>query len=245
MIKLKARLRMMRINKYLAACGFGSRRSVEALITSGQVKINGKPVSDLSVQVNEEKDSVYVNDKKALLPNLDIYILLNKPRGYITTNKDERGRKSVIDLVDIKQRIFPVGRLDAQSEGLLLLTNDGEMANRLMHPRYKFSKIYRVKLDKPLDRADFLPIVKGIELEDGKTAPAKARWYTDEPDRVEIVLKEGKNRQIRRMFETLGYSVKSLKRITYGPLKLSGVKRGEWRYLNANEIRELKQQTCT
>ena len=233
----------MRINKYLAACGFGSRRSVEALVTDGHVKINGKHISDLSVQVNEKKDTVYVDSKKAMLPKHDIYILLNKPRGYITTTRDERGRKCVLDLVNTDQRIFPVGRLDAQSEGLLLLTNDGEMANKLMHPRYKFSKIYRVKLNRPFNQDDLYPITQGIELEDGITAPAKARWYTDEPDRIELEIKEGRNRQIRRMFEALGYTVKNLKRISYGPLTLSDIKRGEWRYLKPNEIRELKQQT--
>lgn len=234
---------MMRINKYLAACGFGSRRSVEELVTSKRVKINGKPISDLSVQVNEEKDKVYVDNNKATLPKNNIYILLNKPRGYITTNKDERGRKCVIDLVSINQHIFPVGRLDAQSEGLLLLTNDGQMAHRLMHPSYKFSKVYRVKLDRALNKNDLGHLTTGIELKDGMTAPAKANWYTDEPNRVEIEIKEGRNRQIRRMFEALGYTVHALKRIRYGPLILSGVKRGEWRYLESHEVRKLKRQT--
>jgi len=233
----------MRLNKYLALCGVGSRRASDKMIAEKRVTVNAKRVLQLGTLVDENKDVVRVDGKIVQPVRQRIYVLLNKPKGVVTTVKDERKRKTVLDLIDIKERLFPVGRLDAGSEGLLLLTNDGEMAHRLMHPRFKVSKTYRVRLDRNFNADDFVPLTTGVELEDGITAPCKARFYTDSFDRIEISLREGRNRQIRRMLETLGYRVRALKRIQFGPLLLKGVSRGKWRYLANTEIRQLRSAT--
>ncbi|NIA28906.1 MAG: pseudouridine synthase [Actinobacteria bacterium] len=233
----------MRLNKYLALCGVGSRRASDKVIAEKRVTVNGKKVLQLGTLVDENKDIVRVDGKSVKSVRRRIYVLLNKPKGVVTTLKDERGRKTVLDLIDIKERLFAVGRLDAGSEGLLLLTNDGEMAHRLMHPRFKVSKTYRIRLDRGFNADDFKPLTTGVELEDGVTAPCKACFYTDSFDRIEISLREGRNRQIRRMLEALGYRVRTLKRIQFGPLFLKGVARGKWRYLANSEIRQLRNAT--
>jgi len=233
---------MMRLNKYLAGCGIASRRASEKIVQAGRVKLNGKLVTDLAVQVNELKDIVSVNGKivKPVLKKL--YVILNKPKGFVTTAKDERGRKTVLDLLDTGNRVFPVGRLDIKSEGLLILTNDGELAHRLMHPGFKVTKTYRVKLDKAFEPGDFEAFATGIELETGfVTAPCKAGFYTKALDRIEVKLHEGKKNQVRLMFKALGYEVKTLKRTQYGPLTLKNLERGKWRYLTMKELKQLKQ----
>lgn len=233
----------MRLNKYLALCGVGSRRACDQVIAEKRVSVNGKNVLQMGTQVDENKDLVRVDGIVVQPVRRRIYVLLNKPKGVVTTAKDERGRKTVLDLLDNRERLFPVGRLDAGSEGLLLLTNDGEMAHRLMHPRFKVTKTYRVRLTRDFVADDFAPLTAGVELEDGITAPCKARFYTDSLDRIEITLREGRNRQIRRMLEALGYRVRTLKRIQFGPLQLKGVERGKWRYLTHAEIRQLRNAT--
>ncbi len=231
----------MRLNKYLAACEVASRRGSEAFILAGRVTVNGIRVKELGVVIDEKKDVVRV-DGKQISPRINkVYVLLNKPKGVITTVKDERGRKNVLDIVHVRERIYPVGRLDRNSEGLLLLTNDGIMANRLLHPKYKVAKTYRVKLDKPFLQDDFVPLTAGIELEDGRTAPCRARFYSEFQDRVELQIREGRKRQVRRMFEALGYNVKALKRIAFGPLQLKNLRRGEWRLLSMTEVMQLRQ----
>jgi len=172
-----------------------------------------------------------------------LYILLNKPKGIITTAKDEQNRKTVIDLVAIEDRIYPVGRLDQDSTGLLLLTNDGELANQLIHPKYKIPKTYHVLINKTLHPKDAYHFVRGIMLDGKKTAPCKLAEMRiiDNCSYLEITISEGRNRQIRRMFNALGYEVEELDRIAFGSLTLSGLKRGEWRYLNQDEIRQLKR----
>ncbi len=232
---------MTRLNKYLATCGVASRRGADEMISQGRVKLNGKRVTELGVSVDEHNDVVTVDGKRVAPIRNKVYILMNKPKGVITTAKDELGRKNVLDLIDIRERVFPVGRLDRNSEGLLLLTNDGEMANRLMHPRYKVNKTYRARLDRPLEPDDMEPLSSGIELEDGKTAPAHIRFYADAADRVELQIREGRKRQVRRMFEALGYEVKALKRTQFGPLKLKGVERGRWRLLSRTEVWQLRK----
>lgn len=217
----------------------GSRRGAEQLVLDGKVTINGKLVKELGTIVNELKDSVCVDGKVIEPEHRKIYIILNKPKGYITTANDEHGRKTVFDLVKVKSRVFPVGRLDAASEGLLLLTNNGDLANKLMHPKYKVKKKYRVRLNKPFNPDDFEHFTNGIELKDGKTAPSRATFYSDDPARLEVVIREGKNRQVRRMLEVLGYNVKSLKRVQYGPLYLNRVVRGKWRFLDKKEVWQL------
>jgi 23S rRNA pseudouridine2605 synthase len=231
----------MRLNKYLAACEVASRRGAEAYILEGRVTLNGQRVKELGIIVNENKDIVKV-DGKQVQPRLKkVYILLNKPKGVITTVKDEFDRKSVMDIVKVRERVYPVGRLDRNSEGLLLLTNDGLMANRLTHPQFKVVKTYRAKLDKPFEQEDFAELTSGIELEDGKTAPCRARFYSDTPDRIELQMREGRNRQVRRMFEALGYEVKALKRTSFGPLNLRNLNRSEWRLLSMTEVMQLRQ----
>ena len=230
---------MMRLNKYLATCGVASRRGADALIEQGRVQINGTRVTQLGVSVNERNDQVTV-DGKPVSPILNkVYIMMNKPKGIITTAKDEHGRKHVMDMIHIRERVFPVGRLDRNSEGLLFLTNDGEMANRLLHPRYKVSKTYRVKLDRPFDSDDMDSLVSGIQLEDGVTAPCRARMYS--PERVELQIREGRKHQVRRMFQALGYEVKALKRTQFGPLTLKHLDRGKWRLLSRTEVWQLRK----
>ena len=231
----------MRINRYLATCGVASRRAVEDIIRAGRVKIDGKLIRELGTSVDMSCDKVTL-DGKALTPVYKkIYVLLNKPKGCVTTAKDEKGRRTIFDLVKIKERLFAVGRLDADSEGLLLLTNDGELGHRLMHPRYKQLKTYRVKLDRDFDSNDFGRLTAGMDLADGRTAPCHAHFYMDANDHVEIRLHEGKKRQIRRMFEALSYDVRALKRVQMGPLLLTGVQRGAWRFLTKGEIKQLRQ----
>lgn len=233
----------MRINKFLARSGVASRRTSEKYVQDGRVSVNGKTVTDLATQVDEQRDIVRVDGRTVRPAQKKLYVLLHKPKGVITTVQDERGRKTVMDLVDVNESLFPVGRLDRDTEGLLLLTNDGEMANRLMHPRYQITKTYRVRLDKNFSPADLERLESGIELEDGMTAPCRVRYYTDELNRVELQIHEGRKRQVRRMFEALDYRIRHLKRVQYGPLHLKGVERGEWRFLKPAEINRLRRAT--
>jgi 23S rRNA pseudouridine2605 synthase len=229
----------MRLNRYLASSGIASRRAAEAFIIAGRVTIDGHVVKELGTTVDVSKQQVCVDGKSIEPVRKKIYVLLNKPKGYVTTAKDEKGRRTIFDLVHIKERLFPVGRLDSDSEGLLLLTNDGELAHRLTHPKYKLIKTYRVKLDRDFNQNDFAKLTQGIKLEDGVTAPCQASFFVDAANRIEIRLYEGKKRQIRRMFEALLYDVKTLKRVQLGPLRLTGTLRGEWRYLSKGEIKQL------
>ncbi len=230
----------MRINQYLAHCGVASRRAAEKLILEKRVTVNGQPVTELAVRVSE--NDVVRLDGKIVKPKRDkIYVLLHKPKDYFTTAKDERQRRSVLELVNIPERIYPVGRLDAKSTGLLLLTDDGELAHRLTHPRFKVAKVYHVNLDRDFSEKDFDVLTGGIQLEDGRTQPCSAHFYRDSARSIEITLREGRKHQVRRMFAALGYKVKSLHRVGFGPLKLGDLPRGKWRYLDAKEIRALKQ----
>ncbi|MBN2000399.1 rRNA pseudouridine synthase [candidate division KSB1 bacterium] len=228
----------IRINKFLAMCGFGSRRSVEEMIQAGRVSIDGSVVTSLATKVDESRQTVCLDGHPITTLKKKQYVLLNKPKGYVTTRSDEKGRKTVYDLVK-NRAVFPVGRLDRDSEGLLLLTNDGELAYRLTHPRFKVPKVYRVRLDRGFNQSDFAVLSGGMELEDGPTAPCRAVYFHDFADRLEIRLREGKKRQIRRMLEALGYNVKALKRVQFGPLVLKNVQRGAWRYLTHIEIKML------
>jgi len=231
----------MRINKYLASCNVASRRGAEAIIQAGRVTVNGELVTDLAVTVDEHSDIVRLDGRRLSLQRKKVYVLLNKPKGFITTVKDERGRKSILDIVKVRERIYPVGRLDRNSEGLLLLTNDGEMTHRLLHPGYKVSKTYRARLDRPFEEKHFETLVTGVPLDDGVTAPCRARFGPGDGDRIEIQIREGRKRQVRRMFEALGYDVKTLKRVQFGPLKLGELRRGEWRLLSRYEVAQLRK----
>lgn len=228
----------MRLNRFLAAAGVGSRRRCDELIEAGRVTINGKPCTHFSIRPGE-RDHVKV-DGKLVDVDLPFTIILHKPAGFVSTKSDPHARDTIFDLLPRKfPRLFSVGRLDAQSEGLLILTNDGELAQRLTHPRYKIDKEYEVTLDRQWDPALAAKLLRGIFLE-GKHAQI-ARVHSVTPTRLRVVLRQGINRQIRRMFEQVGYEVKRLVRIRIGSLRLGDLPRGHWRALTKREIDSLKQ----
>jgi len=231
---------MMRLNRFLAQCGLGSRRKCEALIQAGRVAVNGSIVTSLSTTVDEASDIVAVDGRTVTPPERFVYILLNKPTGYVTTASDELGRKTVLDLVPGDARIFPVGRLDKDTSGALLLTNDGQLAYYLTHPRFEIDKVYHAVLDRPITRQHLAKLRSGILLDDSFTAPCQVRRRGTRQEQVEIVLHEGKKRQVRRMFSALGYEVVQLIRTQFGSLGLAGLKPGEWRYLTNQEVAALK-----
>jgi pseudouridine synthase len=235
---------MMRLNRYLAMAGIASRRKCDELILAKRVKVNGQIVNQLGQKIEEQTDEVLFDNKIVRLPEKFKYILLNKPAGYITTASDEYNRRTVIDLVPVKDRVFPVGRLDYETTGLLLLTNDGDLANQMIHPRYKIEKVYHVLLDKLIKPVALYHLEQGIDIDDRKTAPCKIKQIrvVDNCSLLEIRLLEGRYRQIRRMFEKYDYVVEELDRIALGPLNLSGLKRGEWRYLRQSEVNDLHDQ---
>ncbi|HXR83347.1 MAG TPA: pseudouridine synthase [Hanamia sp.] len=232
----------MPLNKFIAHCGITSRRDAVALITEGKVSVNKKVITEPGFKVNE-KDDVFYNGKKIFVTKNLVYILLNKPKDYITTTDDPQNRKTVLQLTKnaTDQRIYPVGRLDRNTSGVLLLTNDGALTQELTHPSFNVKKVYEVKLDKPLTKADFEKILSGIKLEDGEIF-ADALAYADAKDKsvIGIELHSGRNRIVRRIFEHLGYDVKGLDRVMYANLTKKNVERGRWRYLSEKEIRALK-----
>jgi pseudouridine synthase len=234
--------REIRLNKYLAMCGVASRRKADELIRQGRVSVNGKIIDQLGVKVDPERDSIYVDGRKVEYRGKMVYIVLNKPKDCITTVRDERGRRTVMDFIKVKERVFPVGRLDRNTTGVLLLTNDGELAYRLMHPRYKVEKAYKVGLDRPVKISDLERLRDGIMLDGRRTGRCEVFYLPNSDNReVGIVIREGRYRQIRRMFERLGYKVRKLHRVSFGGITVSGMKRGEWRYLTEREIRRLKR----
>jgi 23S rRNA pseudouridine2605 synthase len=227
----------MRLNRFLAAAGVGSRRHCDELIAEGRVAINGKVCTNFSAQPGP-RDHVKVDGKlTSAAPALTI--MLHKPAGFVSTRRDPHARDTVFDLLPQKlARLFNVGRLDAQTEGLLLLTNDGELAQRLTHPRYKVDKEYEVTLDRPWDSTLAPKLLRGISL-DGQRAKV-AQLHSISPTRLRVVLQQGINRQIRRMFEAVGYRVKHLIRVRLGNLRLADLPRGHWRPLTKRELRSLE-----
>ncbi len=234
----------IRINKYLSMCGLGSRRKAEEYILSGRIKINGRVNRALHAAVDPAADSVLLDNKKITPSQKLFYIMMNKPRGFITAVSDDRGRDTVMDLIPGNYKraaVFPVGRLDMDTEGLLLLTNDGHLAYSLTHPKFGVKKEYIAELDKPLKEQDKARIEKGIIIDGGKTGPAEIE-LSDKSDRMlKITIAEGKKRQIRLTFSSLDYKVKYLKRIAFGALRLGRLKTGEYRNLFDNEIESLKK----
>ena len=233
-----------RLQKVISQAGIASRRHAETMISAGRVAVNGKTVTELGTKVSAT-DVVSI-DGKPLFGEKLIYVLLYKPKGFITTMSDPQGRKTVADLVEnIPQRIYPVGRLDYATEGLLILTNDGELTHGLTHPSKQIVKCYRAKVLGMPDDEKISKLRNGIKLTDGVTAPAQVEFigYDEERDLslLEISIHEGKNRQIRRMCEAIGHPVKSLKRIKYAFLDLEGLRRGQWRHLSVNEVNRLKR----
>lgn len=230
----------MRINKYLASTGIGSRRKVEEFILAGEISVNGIVVEDLSYDVDENTDVVKYKNKILKQQSDMVYIMLNKPKGYICSLSDEKGRPTVVKLVKEKQRIYPVGRLDYNTEGLLLLTNDGDFANKITHPSGKISKTYLVTLKSKPKTDELDKLRRGIMLEDGLTQPAivgRPR-SADGLFQLEITIFEGKNREVRRMFEAIGYKVFALKRLKIGNLELGDLELKEYKYLTSEEIKK-------
>ncbi|MGD9901738.1 MAG: pseudouridine synthase [Spirochaetales bacterium] len=233
----------MRINKYLASCGIASRRKVEELILAGKVSINGKIVTKLATEVDEANDKVAVDGVMAKLANDKVYYLLNKPKGYISSVHDDRGRPTVLDLIDTKERIFLVGRLDYDTEGLIILTNDGDLAHRLMHPSHEIEKTYIANVKGALLESELAVLRAGVVIDGVKTAKARVKRlkYEDGVTRLQIVIHEGRNRQIRKMFEAIGKEVVYLKRVAIGEIRLGGMSRKEYRELTPSEIEYLKR----
>jgi 23S rRNA pseudouridine2605 synthase len=232
----------MPLNKYIAHCGVCSRRDAVAFIKDGKVKVNDVVVLEPGFKLNDN-DEVKLSGKKLFPARNLVYILLNKPKDYITTSEDTHGRKTVLDLVKgaTTERIYPIGRLDRNTTGVLLLTNDGELTQKLSHPSFEVRKTYEVRLDKPLTKAHFDRILAGITLEDGPVQ-IDALAYADAADRaiIGIELHSGRNRIVRRIFESLGYDVRNLDRVVFGNLSKKNVERGKWRFLKEKEIRLLK-----
>lgn len=232
----------MRINKYLAECGVASRRSSDEIIAEGRVKVNGKIVKQ-GTEINEYADSVTVDGKKVSLAKKYEYYVMNKPKGYVCTVKDDKGRKTVMDyLPKNTARIFPVGRLDYDSEGLLLFTNDGDFANRLTHPSSEVPKTYLVKTEGEVGEGALAKLRAGVEIDGKITNKCKIRVIESCKDytKMHVTITEGRNREIRKMFETVGKNVDFLKRIKIGDLALHGLDRGEVRKLTPEEVEYLK-----
>jgi 23S rRNA pseudouridine2605 synthase len=232
----------MPLNKYIAHSGICARRDAADLVKNGKVKVNGTLVTEPGFKVTE-KDEVKVDGKKVYPTKDFVYILLNKPKDYLTTTEDPQKRKTVLELIRAatQQRVYPVGRLDRNTSGVLLLTNDGDLSQKLTHPSNEIKKIYAVTLDKPLTKAHFDAILKGVPLEDG-VASVDSLAFTDAADhkQVGIEIHSGRNRIVRRIFEHLGYNVKNLDRVLFAGLTKKNVQRGKWRFLSEKEVRDLK-----
>lgn len=232
----------MPLNKFIAHAGVCSRREAADLVKNGNIKVNGTIVYEPGFKVSSNDKIIFKNKQLHAQKNL-VYILLNKPKDYITTAKDTHGRKTVFELIEsaTDERVYPVGRLDRNTTGILLLTNDGELTQKLTHPSYEIKKIYEVKLDKPLHKKDMEAITTGINLEDGFIA-VDTIDYADAKDKcvIGIEIHSGRNRIVRRIFEHLGYDVKNLDRVLFANLTKKNVERGKWRYLNEKEVRLLK-----
>jgi 23S rRNA pseudouridine2605 synthase len=231
----------IRLNKYLSNAGVCSRREADVLIQTGVVSVNGKIVTELGYKI--QPSDVVQYDGETINAEKKRYVLLNKPKGFITTMDDPRGRKTVMTLVSkaCRERIYPVGRLDRETTGLLLFTNDGDMAKKLTHPRYQARKLYHVELHKPVSREDLERLLKGVDLEDGKTKVDKAEYVEDKSSReIGVELHSGKNRIVRRLFEALGYNVVKLDRVQFAGLTKKDLPRGMFRHLTEQEVAFLK-----
>jgi 23S rRNA pseudouridine2605 synthase len=233
---------LIRLNRFIANSGVCSRREADELIRDGLISVNGKKVTEMGMKVRNSDDIRYKNKK--LSSERKVYILLNKPKGYVTTAEDPHADHTVLELIEegCSERIYPVGRLDKATTGVLLLTNDGDLTGKLIHPKYKRKKIYHVFLDKPVTKNDLFRFTEGIEL-DGEIVIADAVSFADPDDKsqIGIELHSGQNRVIRRMFETLGYKVRKLDRVYFAGLTKKNLKRGKWRFLTDKEVAMLKR----
>lgn len=235
---------MERLQKVMATCGIASRRKCEEMILQGKVVVNGVTVTTLGTKVDLSQDEILVDGERISQKEATVTIVLNKPEGYVTTASDQFHRPCVLDLIDIPERIYPVGRLDYQTSGLLLLTNDGDLSYRLTHPKHHVAKVYQALCAGVLTEAQKLSLERGVVLEDGfKTGKAKvgAMEVKGGNTRLEITIYEGKNHQIRRMMKAVGHPVLKLKRIQEGPLRLGRLKEGQWRVLSTEDVQTLKK----
>ena len=232
-----------RLQKYLAECGVASRRKCEELILEGKVKVNNQIVTELGVKVNPEKDIVKFEDKEIKPTSKMVYILLNKPIGYVTTADDQFGRDTVLDLVKVKERIVPVGRLDMYTSGALILTNDGDFVYKVTHPKHEIEKTYTVTVKGIIKNEEVEQLRKGVKIDDYITKPAKVKILKTDIEknisRLEIVIHEGKNREVRKMCESVGRKVLALHRSKIGKIEVKDIELGKWRYLKDGEIQEL------
>lgn len=230
-----------RLQKFMARCGVASRRKCEELILDGRIKVNGTVITELGFKINPEKDMVYYMSNLIKPEEIKRYIMLNKPVGVVTTVKDEKNRKTILDLVKVDERIYPIGRLDYDSSGLIILTNDGDLYNKIIHPRSEVFKTYIVKVKGFVDKEKLETLRRGVDIGGYITAPCKARvvWSNSTSSELEISIHEGKNRQIRRMCSSLGHDVISLRRISIGKLTLGDLKQSNWRDLSEDEIKYL------
>ena len=231
----------MRLNKFLSNSGVASRRKSDELISQGKVFVNGKVVTELGLQINEKKDKVTVEGKQIKLPSSFVYIKLNKPKGYACTAHDEKGRKTIYELIDTDERLFSIGRLDYDTEGLILLTNDGDFANKVAHPKYAIEKEYRVTVEGQIKESELAVLRKGVVVDGERMPSAKVEFLSadDKFTKLSVVIDEGQNRQIRRMFEAIGKSIRLLKRVRIGQVRLGGLKRGDYRDLTEDELNSL------
>jgi len=235
----------MRLQKAIANAGFSSRREAEELIRLGLVRVNGEAITDPAVDVDVERDSITIGGKRLKKPKTNVYILMNKPVNCMTTTEDDQGRETIMDLLKLRHRrgkLFPVGRLDYKSEGVVILTNDGDLMNRLLHPKFKVPKVYQIKVRGNITDEMLRRIEKGIKLKDGLLSfrnisiikrTGKNTW-------LELTITEGRNRILRRAFEHIRYPVLKLKRISFGGLSAKGLKPGEYRFLEGSEVKKLK-----
>jgi len=234
----------VRLNRYLSQCGAASRRKADGLIKSGQVSVNGEKLCELGVTIDTGKDTVELLGK-VIKPETKRYLILNKPRLFITAlGEGEEDKKTIQELIrDIPERVYPVGRLDYDVEGLLILTNDGELANRIHHPRYELSKLYRATVKGKITTEKTLRMREGVELEDGFAKPDSIKIIKSESELsvIEIAFHEGRNHLVKRFFEEFGNVVQKLQRISVGPINLGGLQRGKWRALKAQEMERLNQ----
>ncbi len=232
-----------RLQKIISQAGITSRRKAEQLILEGKVTVNGEVIKELGVKSDPDKDDIRVNGEQLFIDKERIIILFNKPNKVITSMSDPYKRKKVIDFININERVYPVGRLDYDSEGLLLLTNDGDLANHLMHPKYGVEKVYEVIIKGVPKKEELNKLRNGILLNDGLTSPAKITLISklsNNRTKINVTIHEGRNRQVRRMFEAINYEVENLKRISYGFLTIEGVESGNYRFLSKKEVIRLK-----
>ena len=237
-----------RLQKYLAECGIASRRKCEEYILQGRVQVNGKTITELGVKVNPEKDKITFEGKNVKQEERKVYILLNKPIGYVTTSDEQFGRDKVLDLVKVRERVVPVGRLDMYTSGALILTNDGDFVYKVTHPKHEITKTYTVTVKGIIKNEEVEQLRKGVKIDDYTTRPAKVKILkTDEEkdiSRLEITIHEGKNRQVRKMCESVGRKVIALHRSKIGNIGVKDIELGKWRYLKDFEVKTLigKQQ---